>query len=205
MTELALAAFVLGLTGGLKPGPLSVYIIHVTLTRGNRAGLLACFAPFVSDGPIILLSILVLSQGRQFDYFISALSFAGAAYLVYLALKILFTSNKPDLSSSDMPASFMTAVKLNLVNPYPYLFWGTVGGVYLIRGSAIEAAVFIFVMLGTLAITKFIVAQSIKALGDRFDANAYLLLLRILAVVLIGFAIKLAIDGYLLLQKNLYC
>lgn len=202
MAELALAAFVLGLTGGLKPGPLSVYVIHVTLTRGRRAGLLASFAPFVSDGPIILLSIALVSQGRQFDYFISALSFAGAAYLVYLAVKILLSSNRLNYSTRDTPATFMTAVKLNLMNPYPYLFWGTVGGAYLVRGTATEAVVFITVMLGTLAITKFSVAIAIKLLGNRFDTRAYTLLLKLLAIMLIGFAIKLTIDGYDLLQLS---
>lgn len=202
MAELTLAAFVLGLTGGLKPGPLSVYVIHITLTRGGRAGFLASFAPFVSDGPIILLSMALVSQGRQFDYFISALSFAGATYLAYLGVKILLSSNRLDYSARDTPATFKTAVKLNLMNPYPYLFWGTVGGAYLVRGTATEAVVFIAVMLGTLAITKFSMAIVIKLLGDRFDARVYTLLLKLLAVMLIGFAIKLTLDGYDLLQLS---
>lgn len=200
MTELALAAFVLGLTGGLKPGPLSVYVIHVTLTRGDRAGFFASFAPFISDGPIILLSLWVVSKGRQFEYFISALSFIGAAYLIYLAMKILLSGNQLNYTTRDTPATFITAVKLNLLNPYPYLFWGTVGGAYLVRGTATEAAVFIIVMLGTLAITKFSVAKSISLLGNRFDSRAYMLLLKVLAVLLTGFAIKLIYDGYVLLQ-----
>lgn len=198
--EYAIPAFIFGLTGGLKPGPLSVYVIHVTLTRGDKAGLLASFAPFVSDGPIILLSLLILSQGKQFDFFIAILSLAGALYLLLIAFKIFTTNTKPETNNSTSPPSFITAVKLNLINPSPYLFWGTVGGAYLAKASVKDAGIFIVVMLATLAITKFSVAKSIKIMGKTFNTRAYSFLLKALALLLIGFAIKLGIEGFESLQ-----
>jgi threonine/homoserine/homoserine lactone efflux protein len=199
--EYAIPAFIFGLTGGLKPGPLSVYVIHVTLTKGEKAGLLASFAPFASDGPIILLSLLILSQGKQYDFFIASLSLAGAAYLTLIALRVFSGSAKPTAKTDAVPASFMTAVKLNLLNPAPYLFWGTVGGAYLARASVKDAGIFVVVMLATLAITKFSIAKSIKAMGERFNTSFYTYLLKTLALLLIGFAIKLGIDGYEILQN----
>jgi len=201
--EYAIPAFIFGLTGGLKPGPLSVYVIHITLTKGERAGLMASFAPFASDGPIILLSLLILSQGKQFDFFIAALSLAGAAYLLFIAFRIFSTNTGPAAKDDDIPASFITAVKLNLINPAPYLFWGTVGGAYLARASLKDGAIFIVVMLATLAITKFGVAKSIKAMGDKFSTRFYSYLLKTLALLLVGFAIKLGIDGYEILRDTL--
>jgi len=198
--EFAIPAFIFGLTGGLKPGPLSVYVIHTTLTKGEKAGLMASFAPFISDGPIILLSLLILSQGKQFDIFIAGLSLAGAAYLLLIAVKIFFTSTELPTNNDTAPASFMTAVKLNLINPAPYLFWGTVGGAYLARASITDAGTFIVVMLATLAITKFGVAKSIKIMGDKFSNSFYTYLLKVLALLLIGFAIKLGLDGYEILH-----
>lgn len=201
--EYAIAAFIFGLAGGLKPGPLSIYVIHITLTKGERAGLLASFAPFVSDGPIILLSLLILSQGKHFDFFIASLSLAGAVYLFLIALRIFLDNTKPTTNDDAIPPSFITAVKLNLINPAPYLFWGTVGGAYLVRANIREAATFIVVMLTTLAITKFSMAKSIKVMGERFNPIFYTYLLKALAFLLIGFAIKLGIDGYEILQNKI--
>lgn len=200
--EYAIPAFIFGLTGGLKPGPLSVYVIHITLTKGEKAGLLASFAPFVSDGPIILLSLLILSQGKQFDLFIAGLSLAGAAYLSFIALRIFSENTKPTKNDNAVPPSFITAVKLNLINPAPYLFWGTAGGAYLARANMRDAGTFIVVMLTTLAITKFGVAKSIKVMGEKFNTGFYTYLLRALALLLIVFAIKLGIDGYQILQNK---
>jgi threonine/homoserine/homoserine lactone efflux protein len=200
--EYAIPAFIFGLTGGIKPGPLSVYVIHITLTKGEKAGLLASFAPFVSDGPIILLSLLVLSQGKQFDIFIAGLSLAGCAYLLFIALKIFLNDTEPTKKNDAVPASFLTAVKLNLINPAPYLFWGTVGGAYLVQANIKNAGIFIVVMLTTLAITKFGVAKSIKIMGDSFNNRFYTYLLKVLALLLIGFAMKLGFDGYEILQNK---
>lgn len=201
--EFAIAAFIFGLTGGLKPGPLSIYVIHTTLTKGEKSGLLASFAPFVSDGPIILLSLLILSQGKQFNFFIASLSLAGSAYLLLIAFRIFFETTGPGTNNSTVPASFMTAVKLNLVNPAPYLFWGTVGGAYLVRANIKEAALFIIIMLSTLALTKFGIAKSIKIMGEKFNTGFYSSLLKFLALLLIGFAIKLGVDGYEIIQNTL--
>lgn len=198
--EYAIAAFIFGLTGGLKPGALSVYVIHVTLTKGEKAGLLASLAPFVSDGPIILLSLLILSQGRQFEFFIAGLSLAGAAYLIFIALKIFTTEVEMAKPGSNTPASFMTAVKLNLINPAPYLFWGTVGGAYLARATLQDASVFIIVMLGTLAITKFSIALLIKSMGHRLNSRYYSYVLRVLALLLLVFAVRLGSNGLIQLQ-----
>lgn len=196
--EYVLAAFTLGLTGGLKPGPLSVYVIHVTLSRSEKAGFFASLAPFVSDGPIILASFLMLSQAKQFNTFVALISLAGAAYLVWLAYKIFFVDNV-NPAAGNTPASFLTAVKINLLNPVPYIFWTTVGGAYLIKGDLKQAIIFVVVMLGTLSLTKFSVATSIKMLGQRFSAHAYGVLLKLLALLLLGFAIKLGLDGYQLM------
>ena len=51
-----------GFAAAVQPGPFQTYIITQTLSRGWKRTLPAAFAPLVSDGPIILLCILVLSQ-----------------------------------------------------------------------------------------------------------------------------------------------
>jgi threonine/homoserine/homoserine lactone efflux protein len=188
--ELIIAALTFGSTAGLKPGPLGIYVIHQTLLHGARSGLLASFAPFVSDGPIILGSFLLINSFRQFDTFIMVISVLGALYIAWIAIRLL-VATPPTQQPTTAPSSFLTAVKINLLNPAPYIFWSTVGGTYLLQNNLPDAALFAFLFLVTLSITKFTMALSIKALGNRFSDRYVSWTLKILALLLMFFAVRL--------------
>ncbi len=194
--EYIAAAFVFGLAGGLNPGVLSIFVLHQILKHGNRAGLLASFAPFVSDGPIILAVLLLLSSTQHLDTVLMLLSVAGATYLFYLALSLWrgVDVDAPDTRST--PASFLTAVKVNLLNPAPYMFWATVGSAYLLRGNTLQAASFVVVMLATLALSKFALAKSIAMLGARFNPRIQASILKILSLLLLVFALRLLFQAW---------
>ena len=193
--EYVIAAFIFGLSGGLKPGALSVFVIHETLQRGDRAGLLASFAPFVSDGPIILVMLFIISNASHLQYFAVFISSAGALYLAWIAFSI-WRGIDHSAGNRQTPTTFFTAVKINLLNPAPYMFWSTVGGAYLIRGTPLESGVFIVVMLTTLALSKFGVAKSIAVLGARSEKRVQDLILKILALLLLVFAARLLYQGW---------
>ena len=193
--EIIIAALTLGITAGLKPGPLGIYVIHQTLLHGTRSGLLASFAPFVSDGPIILGSFLLVNSFKQFDIFITLISVLGALYIAYIAIRII-TSSPVTQQPTSAPSSFLTAVKINLLNPAPYLFWSTVGGAYLLQNDLMDAAVFAVLFLATLSTTKFIMAMSIKKLGDRFSDRLISHLLKLLATMLMFYAIRLLFNAF---------
>ena len=193
--ELIIAALTLGITAGLKPGPLGIYVIHQTLLHGARSGLLASFAPFVSDGPIILGSFLLVNSFKQFDIFITLISVLGALYIAFIAIRLLIATPVTQQPVTT-PSSFLTAVKINLLNPAPYIFWSTVGGTYLLQNDLADAAMFAILFLATLSITKFIMALSIKTLGDRFSDKLIAHVLKILALILMLFAIRLFISAF---------
>ena len=192
--EVIIAALTLGITAGLKPGPLGIYVIHQTLLHGSRSGLLASFAPFVSDGPIIIGSFLLVNSFKQFDIFITIISVLGALYIAFIAIRLIF-SNPLVQQPVTAPSSFLTAVKINLLNPAPYIFWSTVGGTYLLQNDLPHAALFAFLFLATLSLTKFIMALSIKTLGDRFSERYIAYVLKILALLLMFFALRLFIGA----------
>jgi threonine/homoserine/homoserine lactone efflux protein len=175
-------------------------VIHQTLRRGYLPGLAASFAPFVSDGPIILLAFFILQSFSNTPYVLAVISLAGSVYLFMLAWKLFKIDTKK--SSSNEPDTFFTAVKINLLNPIPYIFWMTAGGAYLIKGSIQQAIIFVVFMLGTLALSKFALAASIRKLGDSFSDAHYVLLLKVLAIALAGFAIKLGWDGFVLARGS---
>jgi threonine/homoserine/homoserine lactone efflux protein len=193
--ELIIAALTLGITAGLKPGPLGIYVIHQTLLHGGRAGLLASLAPFVSDGPIILGSFLLINAFKQFDLFISIITVLGALYITYIAVRLIIAAPVTQQPAS-APSSFATAVRINLLNPAPYIFWSTVGGTYLLQNTLVDAAVFAVLFLATLSTTKFTMAMSIKILGDRFSDKLIGLILKLLAVLLLYFAASLFIRAF---------
>ena len=49
-------------TAAVQPGPFQTYLISQTLSNGWRSTLPAAIAPLLSDGPIIILVLLVLSR-----------------------------------------------------------------------------------------------------------------------------------------------
>jgi len=192
--EIIIAALTLGITAGLKPGPLGIYVIHQTLLHGPRSGLLASFAPFVSDGPIIIGSFLLVNSFKQFDIFITIITVLGALYIAFIAIRLMVASPVTQQPVA-APSSFLTAVKINLLNPAPYIFWSTVGGTYLLQNDLADAAIFAILFLATLSITKFTMALSIKTLGDRFSDRLIAHALKILALLLMFFAFRLFIGA----------
>jgi threonine/homoserine/homoserine lactone efflux protein len=91
--QFALAALTFGLVAGLKPGPLGVFVIHQTMARGYYQGFIASLAPLLTDGPIILLALLLTLQLNDLNWFISIISIMGSAYLLSISYKILKAPN----------------------------------------------------------------------------------------------------------------
>lgn len=194
--ELALIGLTMGVTAGMNPGPLGVYIIHQTMAKGPRHGLLASLAPWLTDGFMILLALLMTVNLKEVDWFISAISIAGAIYLAYLAYKMLKVKGDVDPSAGKSSgSSLLTAMKVNLLNPLPYIFWFTIGAGYISKGTGAEPLLFVFGTLFGLSSTKFVVALAIKFLGDRFSPKVYAAILRALGLPLIFFSGQLFYDG----------
>ena len=51
-----------GFAAASQPGPFQTYLISQSISRGWRRTLPSALAPLLSDGPIIALCLLVLSQ-----------------------------------------------------------------------------------------------------------------------------------------------
>jgi len=120
-----LAAITFGLVAGLNPGPLGVYVIHQTMSKGYLHGLVASCTPFLTDLPILILVVLLTVKIGEQAWFVSAVSFAGAAYLARLAYRMFKSSDRIDPSQGEgQKIDWLTGVKMNFLNPVPYIFWG---------------------------------------------------------------------------------
>jgi threonine/homoserine/homoserine lactone efflux protein len=120
----------------VQPGPYQTYVISQTLSNGWRRTLPAAFAPLVSDGPIAILVLVVLSQVPRWFTFV--LELAGGLFLLYLAVRALNAWRRYDgekkVQSQSIRQSLTKAVMVNLLNPNPYLGWSLVIGPLLLKG-----------------------------------------------------------------------
>ncbi len=119
----------------VQPGPFQSYLISQTLSRGWRRTLPAALAPLVSDGPIILLVLLVLSQVPP--WLENVLQVAGGVFLGYLAYGAWKTwRNFSSTAAAPAHTGRQTLLKsslVNLLNPAPYLAWSLVMGPLLLK------------------------------------------------------------------------
>ena len=125
-----------GLAAASQPGPFQTYLISQTLTRGWKPTLPAALAPLVSDGPIILICVLVLSQVPA--WLEKILYIAGGLFILYLAYGTYnswknFDSRLPSLETGTQQ-SILKAAVMNALSPGPYIFWTLVTGPILLKG-----------------------------------------------------------------------
>jgi threonine/homoserine/homoserine lactone efflux protein len=125
-----------GLAAASQPGPFQTYLISQTLTCGWRRTLPAALAPLVSDGPIILVCLLVLSQVPA--WLQQSLYIVGGLFILYLAYGTYKSWINFDLralqSESTNKQSVFKAALMNAFNPNPYIFWTLVTGPILLKG-----------------------------------------------------------------------
>ena len=120
----------------VQPGPLQTYIISQTLKKGWRQTLPAAFAPVISDIPILILILFLLSTIP--DNFIIILRIAGGLFLLYLGFKAFqlwqeFDAEK-NVSNESSRQTLFNAVFVNILNPAPYLAWSLIMGPLFLEG-----------------------------------------------------------------------
>ncbi len=136
-----LAYLILGATyafaAAVQPGPLQAYLVSQSLSHGWRRSLPAAFSPLVSDGPIILLVLLVLT--RVPPWLALGLRAAGGVVLLVLAAQALRAWRRFDARATaprppSARESLLAAALVNLSSPGPYLGWSLIMGPLLLKG-----------------------------------------------------------------------
>jgi len=136
MAGYLLTGISLGFYAAVSPGPFQAFLLAQALKNGWRRTLPASLAPLFSDGPIVALVLLVLTQTP--DWLLSGLRLAGGVFILYLAWGALSAARSPVSPAARPPDSgsgnLGKAVLMNILNPNPYLFWGVVAGPILLEG-----------------------------------------------------------------------
>jgi threonine/homoserine/homoserine lactone efflux protein len=125
-----------GFAAAMQPGPFQAYLISQALNIGWRRTIPATFAPLISDIPIAILILAVLT--RIPPGFVQTLHYLGGAFILFLAYGAFkswwsYDINKPPGKQS-AHQSIWKAALVNLLNPSPYLGWSLVMGPLLLKG-----------------------------------------------------------------------
>ena len=197
MWTFAVTGVVFGLAAGLSPGPLLTLVVTESLRGGTRAGMRVAAAPLLTDGPIVLVSVVLLTRVAS-SGILDVLALAGALFLAYLAWDSL-TAKAPEAAARAPRRSALTkGAFVNVLNPHPYLFWVGIGGPTLLGAweqSAAHALSFVVGMYGCLVGSKMVVAWGVGKGSRLLESRAYVYLVRALGLALAVFAVRFARDA----------
>ena len=119
----------------VQPGPLQAYLLASVTRNGWKRTLPASLSPLISDGPIALLSLIVLRGLPELAR--RLLQTAGGMFLLYLAWPTFRQWSRQRMTESKLPDSaprtILQAATVNILNPNPYLGWSLVLGPAVIR------------------------------------------------------------------------
>ena len=126
--------FSLGLSAGLAPGPLLALVINRTLRYGVASGLRIAIAPLLTDLPIVLLALFLIS--RLPEVYLHALMALGGFFVLWLAFEAWRTTEQALTADVETPAphqDLLRGMMVNFLNPHPYFFWGAVGAPLVVQ------------------------------------------------------------------------
>ena len=160
----------------VQPGPFLVYLVSQSLSAGWRRTLPAALAPLLSDGPVAVLVLFVLSRlpGVSLEW----LRCAGGVFVLVLAGRALRTWRRSADARVEIPdttrRSVLSAAVVNLLNPGPYLGWSLVLGPLLLKGwreSPADGIVLVAGFYGTMSVTLAAIIV-LSATARRFGPKA---------------------------------
>ena len=189
---------VFGLTAGISPGPLLTLVISETLRHNRKEGVKIAIAPLITDVPIVLLTIFLLSKMSGSEMILGIISVLGGVFIAYLGYDSIRNRGIEVETRNPRPRSMRRGIIVNMLSPHPYIFWLMVGAPVTLRAYQSDpAAAFAFI----LAFYAMLVGSkvAIALLVDRSKAflknRAFIWTLRILGMVLMVFALLLIRDG----------
>ncbi len=191
MTTFLLAGILLGLSGGLSPGPLLTLVASETLRHGVRAGIGVALAPLLTDLPIVLAAVLLLQPLADQDLPLALLNCGGGVYLAWLGVQSLRFQGA-ELEPANPTGALRRGVIANFLNPSPYLFWLAVGAPTVLaawRQGWPAAAAFVVAFYALLVGSKVLLAMALGRARHVLRSGGYILLMRGLGLVLLAYSL----------------
>jgi len=194
---------VLGLSAGFAPGPLLTLLISETLQHDIKSGVKVALAPIITDLPIIILTLFVLSKLSNFHNILGVISIAGGFFILSMGYESLCTKGIELSIREAEPKSLTKGVLANALNPHPYLFWFSVGAPTMTKAMSVNIIApltFIISFYTFLVGSKILLAILIGKSKSFLSGKVYVYTMRFLGVILGVLAFVLFYDGLKLLN-----
>ncbi len=194
MLSAILVGIMFGLSAGFAPGPLLTLVITQTLQHNTFEGAKVAVAPMLTDVPIVLVSFFVLNKLSALGIILGIISSVGGLYILYLAYETLTLGPVKVDASEACPQSIRKGAIVNALNPHPYLFWATVGVPMILKARLSDPVapwLFLFSFYVFLLGSKILIALVVGRFRTFMEGKLYLCMMRILGIVLAGFALYL--------------
>lgn len=188
---LALGAF-LGLSAGLSPGPLLAVTISESLQHGKWEGIKVAVSPLITDLPIVLGVLFVLSHLASFNFVIGLIAFFGAAYLIYSGIESLKIKPGSFEINPEKKDALKRGVIVNFGNPHPYVFWLSIGGPIIFKSLSVHiwaTILFIFGFYSLLVGSKVAVALIVERSRSFIKSKYYTSIVHVLGIAQILFGL----------------
>jgi threonine/homoserine/homoserine lactone efflux protein len=198
LIKLITSGIFLGTIAGISPGPLLTLVISESLLNGRKAGIRMALVPAITDLPIVLVSVFILSRLSAYQTILGIISMAGSVFLLYLAYGSLFFKGRGSLKTVSPKRTFAKGILANFLSPHPYLFWMLIGGSILMESRSAgwyAPALFLFLFYLCLIGSKIIIAWLSSRFADILHARWYLYTIRFLGFLLLLFAVYFFIEG----------
>jgi threonine/homoserine/homoserine lactone efflux protein len=176
----------------VQPGPFQAFLFSQSLAYGWRKTIPLVFAPLISDLPVIILVLLVLTNVPH--EVLQILQCFGGVFLLYLAFKAYKawrTFNSDVKKGRTYDRNLFKAVIVNLLNPAPYLGWSLVMGPMLIKGwseNPVNGIILLIGFYGSMIINSAIMVIIFSAtlnLGQK--VNRLLIAISVIILIIFGF------------------
>jgi threonine/homoserine/homoserine lactone efflux protein len=189
---------VFGLTAGISPGPLLTLVISETLRHNKTEGVKIAVAPLITDIPIVLLTIFILSKMASSDIVLGLISILGGIFIAYLGYDSIRSKGIEIDVQNLKPKSIRKGIIVNILSPHPYIFWLMVGAPITVKAyqaSPVAAFAFIIAFYVMLIGSKISIALIVDKSRAILKNKVFIWTLRILGLVLMIFAILLIKEG----------
>ncbi len=191
-------AFIVGLSGALMPGPLTVLTIRESHRRGFYAGPLVALGHSLLEILIVIALSLGLSSLVSEDLVMVVIGSVGGIMLIFMGMdmireawneKVLWKEDSTDAHPRYGP--ILSGVIASISNPYWTIWWFTIGASYLlislkkgIIGPSLFYSGHILADFLWLSLIALGISQGKKVIKD----NYYRALILICGLFLIGLA-----------------
>jgi threonine/homoserine/homoserine lactone efflux protein len=141
---------VYGFAAAVTPGPLSTYLLSQAVSVGWKRTLPAAFSPLLSDGPVVLLVLAVLSRVPL--SLIRYLRLFGGVFILYLAFEAWKSWRdfwvRDETGGKGRQSNLVKAAIVNWLNPNVYISWSIVMGPMVLHGWRKAPVIGVGLLLG---------------------------------------------------------